>query len=134
MLAGREAFRRAVLQRLIPSLRAFNPSLILLSMGFDALNDDVGNCKHTVGPKATPQRGMDLGVNDIAWVTSEIMKIADICCNGRLISVLEGGYGQYAGNAASKGYGTRSNASSNSSDRTLQIDANAMVRLFFMRL
>lgn len=113
------------MQRLIPSLRAFNPSLILLSMGFDTLNGDVGNCKHAQGLRGSPHRGMDLTVADIAWVTTEVMKIADICCNGRLVSVLEGGYGQYVGSgSASKGYGTRS---SNPSDSP-QIDAHAMVR------
>lgn len=125
---GREAYRRAIQQRLIPSLRAFNPSLILLSTGFDALNDDVGNCKHTQGPKAVPQRGMDLGVADIAWVTTEVMKIADICCNGRLVSVLEGGYGQYASNSYNKSYGTRSSLPAGDKLGVPQIDANAMVR------
>jgi hypothetical protein len=139
---GRDAYRRVIQQRLIPSLRAFNPSLILLSMGFDALNGDVGNCKHThpapsaaggggaAGKQAQgPQRGMDLSVLDIAWVTTEVMKIADICCNGRLVSVLEGGYGQYASStststsAVSKVHGTRS-----SSYNGPQIDAYALVR------
>ena len=36
---------------------------------------------------------MDLTSEDFQWVTKEIMRIADICCNGRLVSVLEGGYG-----------------------------------------
>lgn len=40
--------------------------------------------------------GIDLQPEDFAWATTEIMKIADICCGGRLVSVLEGGYGEYA--------------------------------------
>lgn len=40
--------------------------------------------------------GIDLLPEDFAWATTEIMKIADICCGGRLVSVLEGGYGEYA--------------------------------------
>ena len=44
-LTGREAYRQAIVQRLIPSLRAFNPGLILLSMGFDAASGDVGNSR-----------------------------------------------------------------------------------------
>ena len=40
--------------------------------------------------------GIDLSPEDFAWTTTEIMKIADICCGGRLISVLEGGYGEYS--------------------------------------
>lgn len=124
-LAGREAYRRAITQRLIPSLRAFNPSLILLSMGFDALSGDVGNCKHS-GGKAGPLKGMDLTCEDVAWVTTEVMKIADICCNGRLVSVLEGGYGQYAGNGSRvTSYSTRSSAATDAAGPLL-IDADAV--------
>lgn len=93
LLYGRDAYRQAILQRLIPSLRAFNPSLILISAGFDAAAGDVGNCRHR--PGAPPVRGMDLSPEDFAWTTREILKIADICCQGRLVSVLEGGYGAY---------------------------------------
>jgi hypothetical protein len=32
------------------------------------------------------------------------MEVADICCQGRVISVLEGGYGSYSNAAASKGH------------------------------
>ena len=32
---GRLAYRRAIVQRLIPALRAFSPGLILISAGFD---------------------------------------------------------------------------------------------------
>lgn len=31
------------------------------------------------------------------------MEVADICCQGRVISVLEGGYGTYSDAAAPKG-------------------------------
>ncbi len=92
-LFGREAYRQAILQRLIPSLRAFNPSLILLSSGFDAAAGDVGNCRNYPGLQW--ERGMDLSPEDFAWATAEVMKIADLCCNGKLVSVLEGGYGEY---------------------------------------
>ena len=36
---------------------------------------------------------MDLGPEDFEWVTTEISRIADLCCSGRVVSVLEGGYG-----------------------------------------
>ncbi|RYG68416.1 hypothetical protein EON64_05225 [archaeon] len=128
MAVGREAYRRTITQRLIPSLRAFNPSLILLSMGFDALSGDVGNCKHSLNKQ--PAKGMDLSVQDVAWVTGEVMKIADICCNGRLVSVLEGGYGQYtsssSGGSGAKSYSTRSQ---NADSASPEIDANAVVSI-----
>ena len=90
---GREAYKKAIIKRLIPALRAFNPSLILLSSGFDPASGDLGNTR--TGATGV-QKGMDMRPVDFEWVTSEIMKIADICCNGRVVSVLEGGYGSYA--------------------------------------
>jgi acetoin utilization deacetylase AcuC-like enzyme len=118
------------LQRLIPSLRAFNPNLILLSTGFDAALGDVGNCRHQ--PNSTPLRGMDLKPEDFSWATSEIMKIADICCGGRIVSVLEGGYGEsgheHETRASSKTQQLLKVAASESNGK--EIDAHAMVRFF----
>jgi acetoin utilization deacetylase AcuC-like enzyme len=118
---GREAFRQAIVQRLIPSLRAFNPSLILVSSGFDAADGDVGNCRHQ--PNTVPVKGMDLKSEDFSWATTEIMKIADICCNGRIVSVLEGGYGEYGAEISSKVATRQSQAATN-----CEIDAHAVVR------
>lgn len=97
LLKGRHGYRQAIQQRLIPSLRAFNPSLILLSMGFDAATGDVGNTRPIMSENQGIQYkpGIDLHPEDFSWATSEIMKIADICCNGKVVSVLEGGYGSY---------------------------------------
>eukprot|EP00605_Chrysophyceae_sp_TOSAG23-4_P001803 GSChrysophyteH1.ASY1.ANO1.1993.1 assembled CDS len=89
------AYRQAIIQRLLPSLRAFNPDLILLSTGFDPALGDVGNSK-TSGDN---EGGMDMTPEDFEWVTSEILKISDICCAGRVVSVLEGGYGSYSAQA-----------------------------------
>lgn len=91
-MTGRELYRQAIQQRLLPSLRAFNPSLILISMGFDTAQGDVGNMR-TTAYKA--EIGMDLQLKDFEWTTVEIMKIADLCCAGRVVSVLEGGYGAF---------------------------------------
>jgi acetoin utilization deacetylase AcuC-like enzyme len=60
-------------------------------MGFDTALGDVGNTR----PGGT-EPGMDLEVRDFEWATVEIMKIADLCCGGRVVSVLEGGYGSVA--------------------------------------
>jgi acetoin utilization deacetylase AcuC-like enzyme len=99
-LFGREAYCAAISQRLLPTLRAFHPDVILLSMGFDAARGDVGNCRH-MQSQAGAAPGMDLLPEDFAWVTTEILKIADICCQGRVVSVLEGGYGEYEHHASS---------------------------------
>ena len=98
---GRIAYRRAIQNRLLPSLRAFNPDLILISAGFDACKGDVGNAKHEFGVKE--RTGIDLEPEDYAWTTRKILEIADICCQGRVVSVLEGGYGRTPASAKDDG-------------------------------
>jgi acetoin utilization deacetylase AcuC-like enzyme len=44
---------------------------------------------------------LDLTEEDYLWVTNEIMNVANITCDGRVVSVLEGGYGQYVNNKPS---------------------------------
>jgi len=92
LTSGRLAYRKAIQNRLLPALRAFNPDLILLSAGFDACKGDVGNAKHEFGAKE--KMGIDLEPEDYAWTTRKVLEIADICCQGRVVSVLEGGYGR----------------------------------------
>ncbi|TMW55296.1 hypothetical protein Poli38472_013187 [Pythium oligandrum] len=70
-------FREKVSKKLVPALRAFQPDLILLSAGFDGHADDFYYY---------------LTEDDYAWVTTELTGVADECCEGRLVSVLEGGY------------------------------------------
>lgn len=84
----------------------------------------MGNCRHL--PNAVPTRGMDLNSEDFSWATTEIMKIADICCNGRLVSVLEGGYGEYTSEHEMKQPKTSSRLTQSGS-KTTDIDAHAMV-------
>lgn len=90
--SGRLAYREAIQNRLLPALRAFNPDLILISAGFDACKGDVGNARHERGGRE--RVGLDLEPEDYAWTTRKILEIADICCSGRVVSVLEGGYGR----------------------------------------
>ena len=76
---GSDAFREAVLTHWLPRLDAFQPELIYISAGFDAhREDDMGN--------------LGLVEADYAWVTQQIMRVADRHCRGRAISCLEGGY------------------------------------------
>jgi len=106
---GHRAYRRAIRSRLLPALRAFNPDLILISAGFDATRDDVGNAKHMAGGRQ--RMGMDLDPEDYAWTTRKIMEVADICCQGRVVSVLEGGYGRTPrdGNGSSSSESNKNN-------------------------
>eukprot|EP00548_Thalassiothrix_antarctica_P009026 CAMPEP_0194152770 /NCGR_PEP_ID=MMETSP0152-20130528/53887_1 /TAXON_ID=1049557 /ORGANISM="Thalassiothrix antarctica, Strain L6-D1" /LENGTH=1121 /DNA_ID=CAMNT_0038857549 /DNA_START=103 /DNA_END=3468 /DNA_ORIENTATION=- len=104
--AGKASYRRAIQNRLLPSLRAFNPDLILISAGFDAAKGDVGNARHYPGGKE--KMGLDLEPDDYAWTTRKILEVADICCQGKVVSVLEGGYGRSPILTPSKGSSTNS--------------------------
>ncbi len=73
------AMRRAVEQTWLPALERFRPQLMLISAGFDAHRDDL------LG-------GLALVEADYAWMTGELMKVAERHAGGRVVSMLEGGY------------------------------------------
>ncbi len=77
--AGSREFRKAYEDRILPSLRAFNPEFLIISAGFDA---------HTRDPLAQ----LNVQTEDYGWLTRQLMDVADECCEGRVISLLEGGY------------------------------------------
>lgn len=77
--AGSDEFRAAMSETVLPALRAFAPELLLISAGFDAHRDD-------------PLAGLSLVEDDYAWVTAELLRVAEACCGGRVVSALEGGY------------------------------------------
>jgi len=77
--AGSVEFRSAYSDRILPALRAFAPDFILISAGFDADARD-------------PLAQLRLNTPDFAWVTAEILKVADEFCGGKVVSTLEGGY------------------------------------------
>ncbi|WP_038150360.1 histone deacetylase family protein [Thiomicrorhabdus chilensis] len=72
-------FQEAWLNQGLPALRAFDPQLIVVSAGFDG---------HFLDPMAN----LRLHEKDYLWITREIVRIADECADGKVISVLEGGY------------------------------------------
>ncbi len=74
-----EVFKEAVETRILPSLRAFSPDLILISAGFDA---------HAADPLAS----LRLVEADFIWATEKLAEVADRHCEGRIVSMLEGGY------------------------------------------
>jgi acetoin utilization deacetylase AcuC-like enzyme len=76
---GGDAFREAFETVILPRLREFNPELLVISAGFDA---------HTRDPLAN----LNLVEADFTWVTKKLMDIADASAQGRIVSVLEGGY------------------------------------------
>ena len=76
---GSQAFRSAVKSSLLPELVKFQPELVLISAGFDAhVEDDMAS--------------LNLVEQDFAWITRELKMVADEYANGRIVSVLEGGY------------------------------------------
>jgi acetoin utilization deacetylase AcuC-like enzyme len=72
-------FRARIAAEMLPAVRDFKPELIIISAGFDA---------HRLDPLA----GLGLEDDDFHWVTRELVKIADETCEGRVVSILEGGY------------------------------------------
>ena len=76
---GGEVFREAMLSRIFPALDAFQPDLVLISAGFDAHERD-------------PLGSLKLKEEDFAWVTLRLMDLAAKHCDGRIVSMLEGGY------------------------------------------
>lgn len=65
--------------RVFPAVDAFAPELILISAGFDA---------HAADPLAN----LNWETDDFTWLTERICDLADKHCEGRVVSVLEGGY------------------------------------------
>ena len=72
-------FRQKYNRIILPALKNFSPDLLLVSAGFDAHKDD-------------PLASIRLVEDDFKWITQELMSVADCCCNGRIVSALEGGY------------------------------------------
>ena len=64
---------------LSPAVAAFDPDFVLVSAGFDSRRDDLLGC-------------FDLTDDAFRQMTRLAMDYADSCCEGRLVSLLEGGY------------------------------------------
>ena len=72
-------FRQAIETSWQPALEAHQPQLILISAGFDA-------------HEADPLAQLALQTDDFRWITEFITDAAAATSNGRIVSVLEGGY------------------------------------------
>ncbi len=72
-------FRQRVEAAWFEQLAAFKPEFIFISAGFDAHVNDV-------------LADLNLTVADYVWLTEHIAKLAKVYCDGRIVSVLEGGY------------------------------------------
>jgi acetoin utilization deacetylase AcuC-like enzyme len=77
--AGDAQFLEAFQNRLVPAARRFKPDLILISAGFDGMRNDV------LGR-------FDITPEGFAAMTRVVVDLAHELCQGRIVSVLEGGY------------------------------------------
>jgi len=77
--AGGEEFRASVTEHWLPALEDFRPEFLFISAGFDAhVADDMSHLRLTD--------------NDYRWVTERLVEIAKRHAEGRIVSMLEGGY------------------------------------------
>lgn len=74
-----EAFREMVTEKWLPRLNDFAPELIFISAGFDAHYED-------------DMASLGLVESDYAWVTERLLEVARQSAQGRIVSMLEGGY------------------------------------------
>jgi acetoin utilization deacetylase AcuC-like enzyme len=76
---GDDEYRKKILQDMVPAIEDFQPEVILLSTGFDAHNADL-------------MSGTTLSTAGYDFITETIVGLVNTYANGRVISVLEGGY------------------------------------------
>ena len=77
--SGRKEVLGAVKEKLLPAARRFKPDLVLISAGFDSRKDD-------------PLGRFTLTDRDFADLTRLVCEVALEHAEGRVVSVLEGGY------------------------------------------
>ena len=76
---GDDEYRHQIENTLLVDFEKFEPEFILVSTGFDAhIDDDMSDIR--------------LSTEWYTWIMEIIMEMADSYCDGRVISVLEGGY------------------------------------------
>ena len=66
-------------ERVLKKLKEFKPEFILISAGFDAHKDD-------------PLAQFNLTTEDYHTITKRILEASKKFCNGKIVSILEGGY------------------------------------------
>jgi acetoin utilization deacetylase AcuC-like enzyme len=74
-----QAFRAAWREVILPALDDFAPEFLIVSAGFDA-------------HRADPLAQLRVETADFAWLTAELAGVAARHTDGRIVSVLEGGY------------------------------------------
>jgi len=80
---GDNEYLRIFDQLLLPIARQFNPEVVLISAGFDAHYRD-------------PLGGMRITEGGFLAMTRRLQRLADECCEGKIVAALEGGYDLHA--------------------------------------
>ncbi|MBN8504100.1 MAG: histone deacetylase family protein [Burkholderiales bacterium] len=80
---GGQEVRELIREHWMPALEAFRPELIVISAGFDA---------HQLDPLGL----IRLSEVDYAWITEQLVDVAERHAQGRIVSCLEGGYHVWA--------------------------------------
>ncbi len=76
---GDDDFARIYQELLKPIATTYRPQLVMVSAGYDIYYQD-------------PLGAMDVTPGGFATLTSLVMEIADVCCQGKVVITLEGGY------------------------------------------
>lgn len=76
---GNDAYIDIFENQLVPAVKNFKPDFVLISAGFDGHHQD-------------PLAGMQLTEQGYGQLTRIVVDLADEFCDGRIISLLEGGY------------------------------------------
>lgn len=76
---GDDDYYKVLVETVFPYVDKFKPEMILISAGFDAHVDD-------------PLGDMNITEKGFAKMTEMVSALSDQFCNGKIISVLEGGY------------------------------------------
>jgi len=77
--AGNAEYLQVFDEQILPTLRAYEPELVLVSAGYDCHRDD-------------PLGGMRLDEEGFAEMTRRVVDLAEATAQGRIVLVLEGGY------------------------------------------
>lgn len=75
----RDTFLSEFKEKTEGQLAGFSPEFVLVSAGYDAYKND-------------PIGGLGIEIEDYATMTRLCIELANKCCDGRLVSTLEGGY------------------------------------------
>lgn len=77
--SGGKELREVVNKTWLPALRVFQPQMLFISAGFDAHAED-------------QLASLEFIEDDYFWLTQQLKEIANQYAEGRIVSVLEGGY------------------------------------------